>query len=243
MNRILLSSDQLRDDHSAILTGDPAEHIKRVLKLKINDTLRIGLLDGPVGRGRITRFDGAAVHVFCTLGDTPEKPRLDLLLAMPRPKVMKRLWPVLASMGLGRIVITNAARVDRNYFDTQWIDPAFYAPRLIEGLQQSGDTHVPKVSIEKRLKPFIEDDLNEQFPDALRVMGDPYGRGTASRVCPAPGQRLLVAIGPEGGWDDYECRLLAAHHFQTVSLGWRILRSDTACIALLALAHDWTRAT
>ncbi len=231
----------MRSDHEAVLSAAQATHVKRVLKLGLDDTLRVGLLNGPLGQGRITQLDAEGVHVTCRFDETPEKPKVDLLLAMPRPKVMKRLWPVLASMGLGRIVITNAARVERNYFDTQWVDPAFYTELLMQGLQQSGDTHLPQVHIQKRLKPFIEDELDSQFPDALRMMADPYGRGGTQARRPQVDQRVLVAVGPEGGWDDFECSLLATQHFQTVSLGWRILRSDTACVALLALAHDWTR--
>jgi 16S rRNA (uracil1498-N3)-methyltransferase len=45
----------------------------------------------------------------------------------------------------------------------------------------------------------------------------------------------LLAVGPEGGWNDFELGLLEAHGFQRFSLGWQTLRTDTACIALLAV--------
>ena len=50
----------------------------------------------------------------------------------------------------------------------------------------------------------------------------------------AAGPRLL-AVGPEGGWSDYELRMFAACGFETFGLGERTLRTDTACIALLAV--------
>ena len=50
-------------------------------------------------------------------------------------------------------------------------------------------------------------------------------------------QRVLLAIGPEGGWNAFELDLLSAHGFQPAGIGPRTLRSDTACIALLAIAH------
>ena len=56
------------------------------------------------------------------------------------------------------------------------------------------------------------------------------------------GERILVAVGPEAGWDDpYELELLARHGFRAASLGPRTLRSDVALVALLALAHDRLR--
>ena len=49
---------------------------------------------------------------------------------------------------------------------------------------------------------------------------------------------MLLAIGPEGGWNAFELGLLAAHGFQPAGMGPRTLRTDTACIALLAIAHS-----
>ena len=54
-------------------------------------------------------------------------------------------------------------------------------------------------------------------------------------------RRVALAVGPEGGWTDFERALLVAHGFTEVSLGTRVLRSDTACLALVALAHDALR--
>jgi RsmE family RNA methyltransferase len=48
---------------------------------------------------------------------------------------------------------------------------------------------------------------------------------------------LLLAIGPEGGWNEFERSLLREHGFAVAGMGSRTLRSDTACVALLALAH------
>jgi RsmE family RNA methyltransferase len=52
------------------------------------------------------------------------------------------------------------------------------------------------------------------------------------------GQRVLLAVGPERGWNDFELSLLEAHGFLRVGMGARTLRVDTACIALLAVVHD-----
>jgi RsmE family RNA methyltransferase len=53
-----------------------------------------------------------------------------------------------------------------------------------------------------------------------------------------PDARVLLAVGPEGGWNEFELRLLEAHGFQPIGMGPRTLRTDTACLALLALVHD-----
>ena len=141
-------------------------------------------------------------------------------------------------MGIGRLCLTNAAKVERDYFDTHWLEPAYYEPLLIEGLEQAGDTRLPNVTVVKRLKPFLEDELDSMFSDSRRLMAHP-GEGTpmgAVRV--NTGQRVLLAIGPEGGWTDFELELFERRGFERVTLGWRTLRVDTACTALLAAANS-----
>src|SRR5688500_19330680 len=88
------------------------------------------------------------------------RPPVDLLLALPRPKVMRRLWAQLAALGVGRILLTNAARVERNYFDTHVLTSDCYRPLLVEGLQQARDTRLPVVSIHRQLKILVEDHLD-----------------------------------------------------------------------------------
>ena len=92
--------------------------------------------------------------------DTPPRPAIDLLLAAPRPKVMRRLWAQIAALGVGQIILTNAEKVERNYFDTHMLAPDTYRPLLIEGLQQARDTRLPSVSIHRRFRVLIEDELD-----------------------------------------------------------------------------------
>jgi RsmE family RNA methyltransferase len=204
------------------------------------------MLDGPFGTGEVTSTTEGAVTLRCTLDDTiPPRPPVDLLLALPRPKVMRRLWAQLAALGVGQIIVTNAERVERNYFDTHVLTPSCYRPLLIEGLQQARDTRLPVVSIHRQLKVLVEDQLDALFSAGRRLVAHPGAALPMHRVPPdVPDERTLLAIGPEGGWNDYELALLRTHRFEPVSAGSRTLRTDTACIALLALAHErYARAT
>jgi RsmE family RNA methyltransferase len=175
------------------------------------------------------------VELDCRLGDAGPIPDVDLLLALPRPKVMRRLWAQLAALGVGRIMLTNAARVERNYFDTHVLDEAHYRPLLLEGLQQAQDTRLPGVSIHRRFRPLVEDELDALSSAGTRLVAHPAPAATPiASAWPQGAARVLLAVGPEGGWDDFELRLLFGRGFSPVSLGARTLRTDTACIALLA---------
>jgi RsmE family RNA methyltransferase len=174
--------------------------------------------------------------------ETPSRPRVDLLLALPRPKVLRRLWAQLAALGIGQIVLTNAERVERNYFDTHVLTEACYRPLLIEGLQQARDTWLPRVSIHKQFRVLVEDELDALFPSGHRLVAHP-GCGTSDMRLAGCGatERVLLAVGPEGGWNAFELNLLSAHGFHAFDMGGRTLRTDTACVALLALVHSALR--
>jgi RsmE family RNA methyltransferase len=234
VNLILLEAGALRDG-AAVLEGAPARHAIEVLRVSPGQEIRIGIVDGAAGTGRVTRVEADRVTLQCTLGEVPPVPDVDLLLALPRPKVMRRLWAQLAALGVGRIILTNAARVERNYFDTHVLDPAFYRPLLVEGLQQAQDTRLPRVSIHRRFRPLVEDDLDALSNADVRLVAHPVaGAAAIGSAWPAGASRVLMAVGAEGGWDEFELGLLRDRGFRLVSLGTRTLRADTACVALIA---------
>ncbi|HMP75443.1 MAG TPA: RsmE family RNA methyltransferase [Kiritimatiellia bacterium] len=240
MNLILLAPAEIEPDGRAVLVDERGAHARDVLRVAVGDAVRVGVMNGPRGRGRVVMVSDAGVELACTFeAEPPPRPRVDLLLALPRPKVMKRLWAQLAALGVGRILLTNAARVERNYFDTHVIDRSFFNPLLIEGLQQAQDTRLSEVSVHRRFKPLIEDELSTLSDAEVRLVLHPAAVDRVADVLPSrPDTRVLLAIGPEGGWVPYELELLAMHGFRTCTLGVRTLRSDTACIAALACVHD-----
>jgi RsmE family RNA methyltransferase len=150
---------------------------------------------------------------------------------------MRRLWAQLAALGVGHIILTNAERVERHYFDTHILTEAVYRPLLLEGLQQARDTRLPLVSIHRQFKILVEDQLDSLFAAGRRLVADPSGTTSlAAALSHDQEDRVIIAIGPEGGWNTFELALLGAHGFERVGLGSRTLRVDTACIALISIA-------
>lgn len=240
MNLILIDEEELDVRSEIVLKGRRAEHIRSVLQGRAGQSLRVGKVNGPLGTGMIKRVNEQEVVLRCVFGtDIPEVARVDVLLAMPRPKVLKRLWAPLASMGVGRIIITNAQKVERFYFDSHVLEDSFHQPLLREGLEQAMDTRIPEVQIRRQLKPLVEDELATWMPDSFRLVSDPSATARVAETVPLNvEQRILLAIGPEGGWSAYELDLFQAHGFHPVGMGPRTLRTDTACIAMLALIGD-----
>ncbi len=243
MNLILVSPEEVGARGVITLSDRRADHIRDVLHGREGQSLRVGKVNGALGTAMIKHAGPEGVTLRCSFSDAvSDRPAADLLLAMPRPKAMKRLWAPLASLGVGRIMLTNAQKVERCYFDSHTLNPASYTEQLKEGLEQAMDTRLPEVSIHRQLKVLIEDELETLAPDTYRIVADPAGTVRIAEALEARDRpRVLLAVGPEGGWSEYERELLTDHGFTPVGIGPRILRTDTACIALLALAYDALR--
>lgn len=240
MNLILFNRREIDDSGVVAIDDGRASHIRNVLKPSPGQAIQVGIIDGPRGLGTVRSVQGNRVSLACTFEATvPPVPAVDLLLALPRPKVMKRLWAQLAAIGVGRVLIVNAARVERQYFDTHVLAEDCYRPLLIEGLQQARDTRLPVVTIHRRLKVLVEDELGVPAPECVRLLADACAGSTVRAALKTREvARCLLAIGPEGGWTDFERDLLQANGFTPVAMRPRTLRSDTACIALLTLVHE-----
>lgn len=239
MNLILFDRADVRSDGSLDAVGEHARHLTHVLRVTRDQHVRIGLIDGPMGVGTVTAIGDSRVTLQCTFDEwVPERPTVDLLLALPRPKVMRRLWAQLSALGVGQVILTNAEKVERDYFDTHLLRPEGYRPLLIEGLQQARDTRVPLVSVHKQFRKLIESDLNGLFPTGQRIVAHPGAELSINGALGHARDRVLLAVGPEGGWNDFELSLLTSHGFTPVTMGPRTLTTTTACIALLTLAHN-----
>src|SRR5688572_5772369 len=231
MNLILLEPSEVRGACDVRLSGSRAAHLLNVLRVASGHQVRVGIVDGPCGVGTVQSVSDGTIELQCSFEtNIPTRPQVDLLLALPRPKVLRRLWAQIAALGVGQIVLTNAERVERHYFDTHVLTSECYRPLLVEGLQQARDTRLPTVSIHRRFKVLIEDELDGLFERGIRLVAHPAATTQPrSVVRESAAGRVLLAVGPEGGWNDFEVGLLEAHGFQPVGMGRRTLRTDTAC--------------
>ena len=236
MNLILLHPRELTNQH-VTLTGRRAEHIRKILRATVGDTLRVGMLGGLLGTGCIREMAGNTVVLNVQLtSEPPPLPPTDLILAVPRPIMLKRVLAQAVSMGVNRIFLINANRVEKSFFSSTLIQNNDFTEPLLLGLEQAIDTRLPEISVHPRFRPFVEDFLPELLSDCpIRLLAHPEGEQTIAQAARGLlNQRAVLAIGPEGGWVDFEVQRFKEQGFIPFSLGPRILRVDTAVPALLA---------
>jgi len=236
MNLILLHPQELTDQH-VTLTDRRAEHIRKILRGTIGDSVRVGILGGLLGTGCIQEMDGN--HIVLQVHLATEPPAFsptDLILAVPRPIMLKRVLAQAASMGVSRIFLVNANRVEKSFFSSTLIQGNNFTEPLLLGLEQAMDTRLPEISVHPRFRSFVEDLLPDLLTDCpIRLLAHPEGDQTIAQAAKGlSAKRAVLAIGPEGGWVDFEVQRFKEQGFVPFSLGPRILRVDTAVPALLA---------
>lgn len=233
MNIVLFSTaDFIGDNLVAIRDSRRLEHISSVHQITLGETLKVGLLNGNMGSGLVVFFNETEIHLEVSLTQAPPKPLpVTLVLALPRPKMLKRTLQTIATLGVKKIYLINSYRVEKSYWQTPLLEPGAIHEHLLLGLEQGCDTILPQVHLIKRFKPFVEDELNSIVGDTKALVAHPYTELT----CPAQiDYAITLAIGPEGGFIPYEIDLLQKNAgFTAVNLGERIMRVETVVPYLL----------
>ena len=231
MNIILLTEDDFIAERRAVVSDRRLRHIRSVLTTEPDRTLNIGMVNGKLGRGEIIQNESTRIVMDVSFTRQPPRPsNLTLLLALPRPKALRRILQSVTEFGIKKIILLNSFRVEKSYWQSPLLGSGPLRELLLLGLEQAGDTILPEVLLKPRFKPFVEDEL----PGLAAGMDGLIAHPVAATPCPgnlaAP---ACLAIGPEGGFISYEIDKMAAAGFRPVHLGQRILRVETAVSALL----------
>lgn len=232
MNLLLLEPADFTSDSKVTLRGRRLQHLLAVHRVSEGINLRAGLVNGQMGEAKVLRLTPQEVELAVVLSQPPPAALpVTLILAMPRPKMLRRILQTIATMGIKQLYLINSWRVEKSYWQSPWLAPGAIREQLLLGLEQGCDTQLPQVLIRPRFKPFVEDELLGIVADSLALVAHP----DCDTPCPAGPQTapMTLAIGPEGGFIDYEIQKLCEMRFQPVTLGNRILRVETAIPAIL----------
>ena len=231
MNIILLAPEDWLDENTVCLDDRRHEHIRGILKAQMGDSLRVGLLGGLRGSGTVVKLSDEHTHLQVDLV-VPPLPRhpCDLILALPRPKMLRRVFRTAAEMGVAHLYLINSARVEKSYWQSPLLRPDRVDAALTAGLQRAGDTVLPQVHLHPRFKPFIED----QLPGLLGSGACWIAHPGAPEALATQSSEALIMLGPEGGFVPYEVELAQSVGAQAVRLNDRILSVDTAVTAALS---------
>ncbi len=231
MNLLLLTPEQQLEGNRWQLTPRQAGHVLGVLNAVVGQQVRAGILNGEVGYATIESIENNEIVVlFKADSRSSNPPGLSLLLALPRPKMLKRSLIDATSLGIKQIVLINSWKVDKSYWQTPNLKNELLHEKMLLGLEQARDTVLPTLKLAPRFRPFVEDELDGWAGNSQRILAHPGNFPAMPHSLSGP---VTLAIGPEGGWTDYEIEMLQKQGFTCHNFGSRILRVETALPALV----------
>ncbi|MBN2063554.1 MAG: 16S rRNA (uracil(1498)-N(3))-methyltransferase [Sedimentisphaerales bacterium] len=239
MNLIILQSQDNRRGDEYVISDERASHVLEILKAQVGDTLAVGLLNGPMGRATVRDISDNAVTLACEFEGQIRKATagsVDVICALPRPQTLKKVLHSAAAMGVSNLYFIRSNRVEKSYFHSPMLQQENYQRFLIEGLSQGKSTLMPQVSFHQRFREFFEDYLpgERHNASAKKILFSTLGINNLLHCGLTANDDLILALGPEGGWVDFEEQLMVSSGFFPVKLGPWILRVENALVAALA---------
>ena len=230
MNIVLLEAEQTQSEFWKIDNPRQIQHLSQHVQLNAGDTLKVGIRNGQRYLTEVVTI--SEQHILLRpiqVEAVPAKLPVHLILALPRPKVLRRIIMDAVTLGVQRISLIHSYRVDKSYWQIPFLQHLDDYVTL--GLEQAGDTIEPEIQLYKRFKPFVEDVLPTFISDQKPAyVAHPY----AEQQMPYAIQHSChLIVGPEGGFIPYEVDLLKKNGCQAMSLGNRILRTETAVSHIL----------
>src|SRR5690606_8984276 len=169
------------------LQGRRLQHLREVHRAEVGSMLRVGRIGGLMGQGQLLQLDAQQAELRVALDQPPPaKLPVTLVLALPRPKMLKRTLQTIAAMGVPRLVLLNSYRVEKSFWQTPFLDAQASREQLLLGLEQARDTRLPEVHIEQRFKPFVEDRLPGLAAGTLGLLGHPGDYPACPRAVSGP---------------------------------------------------------
>ncbi|WP_353669607.1 16S rRNA (uracil(1498)-N(3))-methyltransferase [Marinomonas sp. THO17] len=209
-------------------------HIHHVIQAKSGDVLRVGLLGEQLGEGVYQAASSdlpAHIHSLQLTQAPPKALPMVLVMALPRPNMLKRTLHNITAMGVKELYLIHSAKVEKSYWQSPVLQSESIHQILLEGLEQAKDTIMPNYTMVPRFRPFVEDQLPDILVGKMGLLAHPY----QASACPVDLQEpCVLALGPEGGWNEFEVSKWLEAGMSAVHLGQRILKVETAVPVLLS---------
>jgi 16S rRNA (uracil1498-N3)-methyltransferase len=239
VNVLLLEPHELDDSGRVRLRDRRATHLIEVLRTSPGQRLRAGLWRGRLGEAEVLSVAGGEVTLAVELDDRePPPPLVDLVLALPRPKVLSRVIETAASFGVRRIDLVNAWRVEKAYLSSPRLGGDSLLGHARLGCEQGGHGWLPDIQVHPRFVAFLEQELRPRLvaeAASPRLLAHPQSPTWLEQVTPpGPETPITVAIGPEGGWIEREVDTWVSLGFLPVAVSQRTLRVESAVAAVLS---------
>ena len=241
MNSLLLLQYELKDNHVAIISGERARGACARHKLSQGNEIRISVLNGKRGRAQVESISTDEIVLTTSFTLEPlSRSNCFLIVALPRPQTAKKVVHAATTFGVNELHFIRSEKVEKSYFDSSILEPKNLEHEVHLGLEQCCDSISPIINIHSLFNPFVEDLLPQIISKTTSPILQIAHTTRSDSTLPVGMQSresfarsVVLAVGPEAGWNDHEVHSFQRHRFSIVSLGDRIHRVEVATAALL----------
>ena len=210
-----------------------ARHVLDVLRRKVGDTFDAGVINGLRGKATLVALDATALTLsFAAENSSLTAESITLIVGLPRPQTARDILRDATTLGVSAIHFVRTDKGDANYAQSSLWSTGEWRRHAIAGAEQAFTNHVPEITHGHSLAAAIGTLPTTTTRLALDNYESPTSLGQLSSLA---GHAIALVIGGERGWSGAERDLLRAQNFTLVHLGPRVLRTETACTAALAL--------
>lgn len=240
MNIVLFAAEEVG---RPIAAADPrARHLLEILRRQPGDEFDAGVVNGPVGKGRIRRVAGGEIEwEFAEsrtpapfyAGAAPLEP-IELVVGLPRPQTARKILAEATAMGVRAIRFVQTEKAEKAYARSTLWTSGEWRRHVRAGMEQAFATREPVVT------------FGESLEVAFAAMADVdamFALDNYESAAPLPSRGPIafpaaVLVGGERGWSAAEREFFREQGVLLCHLGQRVLRTETACIAALAIVRS-----
>jgi 16S rRNA (uracil1498-N3)-methyltransferase len=226
------------------LTGKEANHIRNVLRMKQGDTLTVTDGKGHLFKAMIeeSHRKGVRAKIIKALpAPAPSPINIHLVQALIKSRPMDILIQKTTELGVGSITPFISERTAVKMRDEQLSRKMVHWEEIMKAAcKQSGNSNLPALNPPLKFEALIGNDHPQGTLKLL--LWEREKEADLKAILRTRGQlpHIMVVVGPEGGFTLREIRLARDAGFHIVSLGSRILRSETASITLISIIqYEW----
>lgn len=244
MNSLLVLPHELRDGGVAVLAGERARYAFDTHGVREGQVLKVAVMDGMRGEGRILSASSNEVSVQLSLSERGYQPiPVSLIVGVSRPQTIKKVIQAAVMCGVSSLHFVRSERGEKSYLQSSSLEEKQIEEETIKAMEQVWDSRRPEIVVHRALSYFMK----EKFPKLVDAVGDGEAGGKVLKLLAHPGgapltandgsrfssASTIMAIGPERGWSDGEVEMFQEFGFQTIGLGERVLRVELALVFLL----------
>lgn len=239
MHKFFVHKDNIIDN-KAYIKDDDVKHIYKVLRLQVGDSVNINNCDGEEFLGEIEEINKKVVVVNCIQKleiNNESKIEIHLFQGMPKSNKMDLIVQKSTELGVREItpVITERVVSKNESNESKKIDR--WSRIALEACKQSKRSLITKINNSLKFDEMLEYLRNMDLIVVPYENKDNYGiKKMISTINKSSIRKVGIVIGPEGGFEEEEIEMLNNIGAHIITLGPRILRTETAgfvCVSLL----------